>query len=161
MPEAEVIENNHHDEEVSISDAESVPDQGGDSDQSDDAGARGTGAPTLCPSRDPPRTRARACARAKHRSVNGGVRAAPCSRVAVRARTAAAGQQSNEESIEFGDEDESRDDGAPGQRPKGQVPRACPPLLSAVLCAGCSVCPARRALPCRCAGPRGVTAEPT
>ena len=50
MPEAEVIENNHHDEEVSISDAESEPDQGGDSDQSDDAGARGTGAPTLCPS---------------------------------------------------------------------------------------------------------------
>jgi hypothetical protein len=48
MPEAEVIANNHHDEEVSISDAESVPDQGGgDSDPSDadddDAGARGTG----------------------------------------------------------------------------------------------------------------------
>jgi len=47
MPEAEVITNNHHDEEVSISDAESVPDQGGgDSDPSDaddDAGARGTG----------------------------------------------------------------------------------------------------------------------
>lgn len=37
------------------------------------------------------------------------------------ASAAAVGQQSNEESIEFGDEDESRDDGSPGKRPKPQV----------------------------------------
>ena len=51
---------------------------------------------------------------------------------AVCACAAAAGQQSNEESIEFGDEDESRDDGSPGKRPKGQVLCARQPRPPAV-----------------------------
>ena len=50
MPETEVIANNHHDEEVSISDAESVPENNDESDPSDaddDAAARGAGAKSL------------------------------------------------------------------------------------------------------------------
>jgi len=64
--------------------------------------------------------------------------AVPYSLNVVCACVAAAGQQSNEESIEFGDEDESRDDGSPGKRPKGQVlcarqprPLAAPALADA------------------------------
>jgi hypothetical protein len=42
----------------------------------------------------------------------------------------AAGQQSNEESIEFGDEDESRDDGSPSKKVKPKVLIRSPPHLS-------------------------------
>jgi hypothetical protein len=45
------------------------------------------------------------------------------------------GQQSNEESIEFGDEDESRDDGSPGKRPNQQVRfGSFPTFASAAAC---------------------------
>ena len=171
MPEAEVITNDHHDEEVSISDAESVPDQGGgDSDPSDaddDAGARGKGPgpPALSSHRTLPpgemlcaRVRAcAACAPVMLYSLN-----------AVRACAAAAGQQSNEESIEFGDEDESRDDGSPGKRPKGQVlcarqprPPAAPTLADAPrdLATGIAMAQ-RRAATQACSDPR-PDADPT
>ena len=87
---------------------------------------------------------------------------------AVRACAAAAGQQSNEESIEFGDEDESRDDGSPGKRPKGQVlcarhprPPAVPALADAPrdLATGIAMAQ-RRAATQACSDPR-PDADPT
>jgi len=59
MAEADVIGNNHHDEEVEISDAESVPDNQDDSEPSDaedGAAVRGAGL-SFCPPLLPPHCR--------------------------------------------------------------------------------------------------------